>query len=109
MDMWTITIVGVGTVFLTLIGLYLVLLLFKLLISPKPQSVAALPVDTAPAAKADLQNGLDGNVVAAIVAAVAAASGRPSAAFRIASIEPAGFSTPVWGHVDRLARRSRGV
>ena len=45
--------------------------------------------------------GLDGAVVAAIVAAVSAASGVPAASLRIASIERSGFNTPAWGHIDR--------
>jgi hypothetical protein len=106
MDMWTITIIGVGTVFVALIGLSFVLVLFRVIFAPKPEApVAQAPVTQAPAATA----GISGGVVAAIVAAIAAASGQSASAFRIASIEPVGFSTPAWGHIDRLARGPRGV
>jgi Na+-transporting methylmalonyl-CoA/oxaloacetate decarboxylase gamma subunit len=108
MDMWTITIIGVGTVFVALIGLSLVLVLFRVIFAPKPEAPvdkAPAPVTQAPAATA----GISGGVVAAIVAAIAAASGQSTSAFRIASIEPVGFSTPAWGHIDRLARGPRGV
>jgi Na+-transporting methylmalonyl-CoA/oxaloacetate decarboxylase gamma subunit len=108
MDMWTITIIGVGTVFVALIGLSLVLVLFRVVFAPKPVAEAVqspAPAVQAPAASA----GIDGGVVAAIVAAIAAASGQAASDFRIASIEPVGFSTPAWGHIDRLARGPRGV
>jgi hypothetical protein len=108
MDMWTITIIGVGTVFVALIGLSLVLVLFRVIFAPKPEASVAqvpTPVPQAPGAT----TGPSGGVVAAIVAAIAAASGQPASAFRIASIEPVGFSTPAWGHIDRLARGPRGV
>jgi len=108
MDMWTITIIGVGTVFVALIGLSFVLVLFRVVFAPKAETPAVTaPVSasqTAPAA-----SGMDGNIVAAIVAAIAAASGQAASDFRIASIEPVGFSTPAWGHIDRLARGPRGV
>ena len=108
MDMWTITIIGIGTVFVALIGLSFVLVLFRLIFAPK---VEAAPVQTqAPSfQKPAAATGIDGGIVAAIVAAIAAASGKASSDFRIASIEPVGFSTPAWGHIDRLARGPRGV
>ncbi|MDP3179460.1 MAG: hypothetical protein Q8M76_16235 [Spirochaetaceae bacterium] len=50
----------------------------------------------------------DGQLVAVIAAAVAAASGMAPGSFRIAGIAPqgceSGFSTPIWGHVDRITR-----
>jgi Na+-transporting methylmalonyl-CoA/oxaloacetate decarboxylase gamma subunit len=108
MDMWTITIIGIGTVFVALIVLALMLELFRVVFAPK--SAAATVQSPAPAAQAPVaSSGIDGGVVAAIIAAIAAASGQAASDFRIASIEPAGFSTPAWGHIDRLARGPRGV
>jgi len=53
-------------------------------------------------------SGQSEEVVAVIMAAITAARGRDSGAFRIASINPSqtveGFNTPAWGHVDRLGR-----
>lgn len=108
MDMWTITVIGIGTVFVALIVLSLVLVLFRIFFAPKMEAVreqATAPVVPAPA----VSNGIDGGIVAAIVAAIAAASGHAASDFRIASIEPVGFNTPAWGHIDRLARGPRGA
>ena len=108
MDMWTITIIGIGTVFVALIVLALMLELFRVIFAPRikenPNPVLA-PVSP----PANGSTGIDGGIVAAIVAAIAAASGQSSSDFRIASIEPVGFSTPAWGHIDRLARGPRGA
>ncbi len=50
----------------------------------------------------------DGEIVAAIMAAIAAARGPYAGAFRIASMNPSqssdGFNTPAWGHIDRFVR-----
>ena len=108
MDMWTITVIGIGTVFVALIGLALVLELFRIIFSPKIEAApipVPAPVPQAPASP----TGINGGIVAAIIAAIAAASGQTASDFRIASIEPVGFSTPAWGHIDRLARGPRGV
>jgi hypothetical protein len=50
----------------------------------------------------------EGELVAVIAAAVAAASGMEPGSFRIASLSASapssrecGFNTPVWGHIDR--------
>jgi hypothetical protein len=53
----------------------------------------------------------EGELVAVIAAAVAAASGMAPGSFRVAGVEPAqygasGFNTPVWGHADRIGRAS---
>lgn len=108
MDMWTITIIGIGTVFVALIGLSFVLVLFRVIFAPKVEAVlvqASTPVTQAPATA----SGIDGGIIAVIVAAIAAASGHAASDFRIASIEPVGFNTPIWGHIDRLARGPRGA
>lgn len=53
--------------------------------------------------------GISGDIVAAITAAIAAASGMSPSAFRIASISSpeygGGFNTPIWGRVERLTRK----
>ncbi len=67
--------------------------------------------EAAPAARANPT--MDTQLVAVIAAAVAASSGMAPGSFRVASVEAApagaagGFNTPVWGHVDRLARASQ--
>lgn len=98
-QMWTIVVVGIGTVFLCLFALVVMVSVFKAIFvrEPKAAPAAAAQAPTAPAAA----RGLDGAVVAAIVAAVSAASGVPAASLRIASIERSGFNTPAWGHIDR--------
>ncbi|OHD75623.1 MAG: hypothetical protein A3J97_15960 [Spirochaetes bacterium RIFOXYC1_FULL_54_7] len=106
MDMWTITIIGIGTVFVALIGLALVLELFRIIFAPKNE---AIPVPVPVSQPTASSSGINGSIVAAIVAAIAAASGQSASDFRIASIEPVGFSTPAWGHIDRLARGPRGA
>ncbi len=53
-------------------------------------------------------SGIDPKVAAIIVAAICAASGKSASGFRIAALERTGISTPVWGHIDRMARRPRG-
>lgn len=108
MDMWTITIIGMGTVFVSLIVLAFMLELFRILFAPKAEA-APIPVSAPVAAPSAGATGINGSIVAAIVAAIAAASGQSASDFRIASIEPVGFSTPAWGHIDRLARGPRGV
>ncbi len=112
MDMWTITIIGVGTVFIALIVLALILSQFHRLFGPKP--AAGKPTVAPAAAKpsagpAAVKAGPDGAVIAAIAAAIAAATGRPLSSFRIASVEASGgFNTPAWGRVERLSRAPGG-
>ncbi len=50
---------------------------------------------------------LDEKLLAIITAALAASSGAEPRGFRVSGVwaaERTGFSTPVWGHADRLAR-----
>lgn len=110
MDMWTITIIGVGTVFISLIVLALILSQFHRLFGPKPAAGRpAVAPTAASAAPAAAKAGPDGAVIAAIAAAIAAATGRPLSSFRIASVEASGgFNTPVWGRVERLSRAPGG-
>ena len=80
----------------------------------KQQDPAQVPEDNAPtktaaAVERTEDAGIPGDIVAAITAAVAAASNLSPSAFRIASIGLAecdgGFNTPVWGRVERLTRK----
>lgn len=115
MNEWSITALGMGTVFLALIGLSLVVSLFPLLFRrklPKPvKDMAPLPQissrqPSGPAARPSAA--LPGELLAVIAAAVSAASGLASSQFRITSVEEAGhsrgFTTPAWGHADRFNR-----
>jgi hypothetical protein len=108
MDMWTITVIGIGTVFVALIVLALMLELFRVIFAPKIEATP-LPAAVSGSSPEASSSGINASVVAAIVSAIAAASGQSASDFRIASIEPVGFSTPAWGHIDRLARGSRGA
>ena len=99
--MWTIVVIGISTVFICLMALVVMVGFFKMLFVRTPK---ARPAATAPAPAAATPapaKGIDGAVVAAIIAAVSAASGVPASSLRIASIERSGFNTPVWGHADR--------
>lgn len=110
MDMWTITIIGVGTVFIALIVLMLILSQFHRMFGPKPAvGKPTIAPSAATAAPAAVKAGPDGAVIAAIAAAIAAATGRPLSSFRIASVEASGgFNTPAWGRVERLSRAPGG-
>ncbi|HPE88380.1 MAG TPA: OadG family protein [Spirochaetales bacterium] len=101
-QMWTIVVVGIGTVFLCLFALVVMVSVFKAIFVREPKAAPKAEAPAAPAATAPAAaRGLDGAIVAAIVAAVSAASGQPAASLRIASIERSGFNTPAWGHIDR--------
>ncbi|HWR12600.1 MAG TPA: hypothetical protein VN445_12325 [Rectinemataceae bacterium] len=72
-------------------------------------SAAAEPV-AEPAFHAAVPAQDSGALIAAITAAIAASTGTSSDAFRIASISASGesesgFNTPVWGRVERFARK----
>lgn len=117
---------GVATVFIALIAIIGIIQVFHLIFGKRPgtkkkadvpdsskaeaaKSVAAAapkvqaaPPKAVPAAGNEL--------VAVITAAISAASGLSSSAFRIASIQPEGarepgFNTPVWGRIERFNRQ----
>jgi sodium pump decarboxylase gamma subunit len=95
----TITVIaGMGTVFLVLLIMILVISLMKHFSGGSKKTVAA-KTDTDPI---PAQTGNE--LVAVIAAAIAASMGTSVASFRIASIETGsgGFNTPVWGHVNRI-------
>jgi hypothetical protein len=54
---------------------------------------------------------LDPELMAAIVAAIAAARGGGTEGFRVVgisqSLDQGGWNTPIWGHAGRIASRSR--
>jgi sodium pump decarboxylase gamma subunit len=111
MDHWQITALGMGTVFLALIALSLIVSLFPLLFrKPDKKRAEPAPLPQLSEQHAAPQAVAGAELVAVIAAAVAAQSGAAPGQFRISSIVPAGaagtgeFNTPVWGHVDRLGR-----
>jgi len=118
-DKWMILLAGMGTVFVTLILIIAMLSLFKVIFGGRAEkkraNLAPLPeinkqnpktaarVETSPRTSNE-------PLVAAITAAIAAASGTSPSSFRIASILPAAepegsFNTPVWGRVERFSRQ----
>jgi len=111
---WMIAALGMGTVFLALIALSLIVSLFPLFLrkpEKKRPEAAPLPQISEPTVRAPAQ-GIGPEIVAVIAAAVAASSGRAIDSFRIASVDAipgraGGFNTPAWGHVDRLVRASQ--
>ncbi len=105
---WTILIIGMGTVFAALIVLSLGLTLFSKMVKNKKQGNHGNSGSSPIPSPASSGSGIDSKIVAAIVAAIAAASGKPVSSFRIAAVERTGISTPVWGHIDRMARSPRG-
>lgn len=75
---------------------------------PETVSDSAGRTETPATSRRD-EPGISGEVVAAITAALAAASGVSAQSIRIAAISPsqgygAGINTPVWGMVERLRR-----
>ncbi len=117
---WLITVLGMGTVFLALIIMALVLKLFPLMFGIKlpGKESAALPAARAKEAQLNAprifaqpvpdSTAIPAEVVAAICAAISAARGPDSGTYRIASVTYAqnngSFNTPAWGHIDRLVR-----
>ena len=112
---WMITALGMGTVFLALIALSLIVSLFPFFFR-KPEKkrgeLAPLPELNEPTPR---PAGLGPELVAVIAAAVAASSGMAPGSFRVSSVEAEGlsspsvpgFNTPVWGHIDRFSRASQ--
>jgi hypothetical protein len=100
---------GIDAAELALLLSAIALLLSLFLGSSGRRAAARRPV-TSPAEgrSAPAGGSPDGELVAVIAAAVAAASGMAPGSFRVAGIREigtsGGFSTPVWGHVDRISR-----
>jgi hypothetical protein len=100
-EMWTIVIIGLVTVFISLIALVLMISIFKVLFAGKTAKQ-----DKKPETPVNATHGVDPAIVAAIIAAIAMASGVSASSIRIASIEHSGFNTPVWGYVGRVSQGS---
>ncbi len=120
---WIILLAGVGTVFIALILIIMMLMLFRVIFSDRKAKKTAAPTphadnaghtsaSVAPASgPVALQpaSAEGPELVAVITAAIAAATGLSPAGFRIASIQAesgsgGGFNTPVWGRVERFNR-----
>lgn len=110
---------GIGTVFATLAGLIAMLALFKVIfgkrVEKKRPDLAPLPEINSPtkpviqpAVSSLTQSGAE--LVAVIAAAISAAMGSSPSKFHITSISASsesdgGFNTPVWGRIERFARK----
>lgn len=113
MNQWYITALGMGTVFIALIVLSLILSGFPLVFKRSNRiRVERVPLPALSSRRVFAHGSLSSETVAVIAAAIAEASGMRPGQFRITGISPAeeesfgGFSTPIWGHVDRLSRRA---
>lgn len=112
---WTVVLIGMGTVFIALIGLWWILEGFSILssrIARKKAGGGEAPARTETPPTAPGSGGIAPETVAAITAALAAATGRSASQIRIARISPsqpgpAGLNTPVWGYANRLAAGRR--
>jgi sodium pump decarboxylase gamma subunit len=117
---WMIMIVGVLTVFVALFLIIIVLLgfprFFAALRRRKHENPAPLPqiveVTKKPAQTVSVGAAQeDESLIAVLTAAVAAASGSKPDSFAITQVHQTapesggGFNTPVWGRVERLARK----
>lgn len=103
-----VVILGLGIVFIALIALAGVLNVFNLLWGGKPpKKEKAHDITQASSPVSSFTMGLDPKMVAIVIAAITAARGHSGTAFRIAHIEKAGgYSTPVWGHVERATMQT---
>lgn len=119
-DKWMIMLAGMGTVFIALIAIIGMLELFHLIFGTRPEkkrpelaplpeinspTVAATAMQAKPAAQ---RSGAE--LVAVIAAAIAATTGASPNSFQITSISASpesegGFNTPVWGRIERFARK----
>lgn len=103
-EMWTIVVIGLSIVFLSLLSLIAMVSVIRFLFAGKAKKPSG---DTRPAAPVQAMpvqaaRSVDSAIVAVIIAAISASTGLSASAIRITSIEHAGFNTPVWGHVDRV-------
>lgn len=131
MNKWLVMFAGIGTVFVALMAIIVIIQVFHLIFGIRPASKKQKPIQepkpqtsastagTVPAAQplasaeqpssASAKSGNE--LVAVIAAAICAASGASPSSFRIASIQAAGssedgsgFNTPVWGRIERFYR-----
>lgn len=118
---WTVVLIGMGTVFVALIALSLVLSLFAVVSKMvkgksrgKRKEGTEAPAPSAAGSAPAASTGISAELVAVLTAAVSAASGRNANEFRITRVAPSspgisGLNTPVWGYANRLARRGRDL
>jgi len=118
-NQWMILLAGMGTVFVALIAIIAMLEIFHLIFGKRPEKkrpeLAPLPEINSPIVHAvpvaPNQARPEGReLIAAITAAIAAATGSLPSAFRITSVSASsetesGFNTPVWGRIERFARK----
>jgi len=115
---WTVVLLGMGTVFVALIGLWWILEGFSVaagsLAKKKAAAAAAAEQSETTPERSSVPGtgGVSPEVVAAITAALAAATGRRASEIRITHVAPsssgsAGLNTPVWGYANRLAAGRR--
>lgn len=122
LNKWLIMTAGIGTVFMTLILLAIMLSFFPLIFGGRKEkkrpNPAPIPEMSGPSDRQPTQHHVshtpvaaenDQSLIAVLTAAIAAASGTSASSFRIASIMPASrqegsFNTPIWGRVERYTR-----
>lgn len=115
---WMIMLAGVGTVFAALISIIAMLYVFQILFGKRKEKIrpdlAPIPEVFSPIAPpapvATQAQASSGELVAVIAAAISAAAGEATSAFRITSIQPSadsdnGFNTPIWGRIERFAQK----
>jgi len=114
---WMIMFAGMGTVFVALVAIIAMLELFHLVFGTRPEKkrpdLAPLPEinsPTEPTPSLVKPQQTAGELIAAITAAISAATGASPSAFHIASIKASpetegSFNTPVWGRIERFARK----
>ena len=120
LDKWMILAAGMGTVFVALIAIIAMLELFHVIfgarsekkrpdLAPLPEINSPIPAGRPARQQAEEQRA--GNELVAVIAgAIASATGMSNSAFRITSISASpesegGFNTPVWGRIERFARK----
>ncbi len=117
-NQWMIMFAGVATVFVALVVIIAMLEVFHIVfgkrLEKKRPDLAPLPEihsHAAPPAHSPAQTSQPGGeLVAVITAAISAATGKAPTAFLINSISASseagsGFNTPIWGQIERLARK----
>lgn len=99
---WTVLIIGIGTVFLGLIFIIVLIVAIKALLAPKNKGAAeaSQPVQTNSA-----QNSSE--LIAVISASIAAMMNVSVHNIYIANIQKA--DTPAWASAERFSRKSKGT
>lgn len=99
---WIILGLGLVVVFTALGLLVFFIAALRLLFTKKVAKVKV--INSASNAKENEEIDFDANpeLVAILIAAICAATGENANSFNIKRVERAGFTTPIWGHVNRL-------